>query len=201
MRRIAITQRVYVDGAHGERRDALDQRWTALLGAAGLVPVPVPNVLADPAPWLAALAIDGVLLSGGNDLAAYGGDAPERDRLELALIDWAVAADRPLLGVCRGMQVLQHRFGVRLRPVAGHVTGQQTITLDGRPALVNSYHAFGATDSVADLQVTGRADDGVVKAVRHGSHRLRGIMWHPERLAPFRAEDLALLRSWFGGET
>ena len=200
MKRIAITQRVYVDGAHGERRDALDQRWTALLEAAGLVPVPVPNTLADPVGWLAQLALDGVLLTGGNDLAVCGGDAPERDRIELALIDWAIAAKHPLLGVCRGMQVIQHRFGVPLRPVAGHVTPRQTISLDGRPATVNSYHAFGTSDSVADLRVTGIADDGVIKALQHRSHRLRGIMWHPERFAPFRPDDIGLLRQWFGGD-
>jgi putative glutamine amidotransferase len=200
MKRIAITQRVHVDGAHGERRDALDQRWVALLEAAGLVAVPVPNTLEDPVGWLAALAIDGILLSGGNDLEAYGGDAPERDRLETALVDWAIAGERPLLGVCRGMQVIQHRFGVPLRPVAGHVTPRQTISLEGRPVTVNSYHAFGASDTVPDLRVTGRSEDGVVKALQHRSHRLRGIMWHPERIAPFRADDLALLRNWFGGE-
>jgi gamma-glutamyl-gamma-aminobutyrate hydrolase PuuD len=42
------------------------------------------------------------------------------------------------------------------------------------------------------------AADGVVKAVRHSAHPITGIMWHPERIAPFAADDVALFRRVFG---
>lgn len=200
MKRIAITQRVELTAEHGERRDALDQRWTSLLDAAGLVGVPVPNTLIDHQGWLAALGIDGVLLSGGNDLAVYGGDAPERDRLEERLIDWAIATNRPLLGVCRGMQVIQHHFGVALHPVQGHVTAAHDIELAGEALRVNSYHHWGATDTVPALVVTGRASDGVIEALQHRDHPVRGIMWHPERCEPLQRRDITLLRASFGSE-
>lgn len=200
MKRIAVTQRVQVIAEYGERRDALDQRWTGLLDAACLLGIPVPNTLVDPESWLTELSVDGVLLTGGNDLAACGGDAPERDRLEAKLIDWAIANDKPLLGVCRGMQMIQHHFGVKLQPVDGHVATEHGITLEGEPVQVNSYHAWGATDTVAGLLVIGRAEDGVIEAVEHRDHRLRGIMWHPERRAPFSDADLVLLRTTFGSD-
>ena len=48
-----------------------------------------------------------MVLTGGNDLAALGGDAPERDATENALLDAAESRRLPVIGVCRGMQVIQ----------------------------------------------------------------------------------------------
>lgn len=197
MKRIALTQRVDRIEAYGERRDALDQRWIALLQQAGLLPVPVPN---NP-DWLDAFlrreTIDGVLLTGGNSLARYGGDAPERDAVENRLLDHAIALDLPALGVCRGMQMILDRAGLVLHPVKGHVAAEQEIEIEGIRTRVNSYHDWGTHQSNDQLAVWARSTDGMIKAVRHNQHRLWGIMWHPERFQPFRAEDIALLRRIF----
>lgn len=195
---IAVSQAVAIVPSRGERRDFLDQSWTRLLAACGLTPVPAPNE-ADAARRLcAATPIRGILLTGGNDLEAYGGDAPERDATENALIDLAEQNRLPVLGVCRGMQLIQHRFGVRLERVADHVTQRQVIAIEGEPAVVNSYHNFGATVTLPPLEAWAFADDGVVKAVRHPAGKIIGIMWHPERMAPFAQRDLQLLRGFFG---
>jgi putative glutamine amidotransferase len=196
--RIAVSQRVVVDPATGERRDALDQRWVSLLQAAGAITLPVPNHPSSLAHFLAAVAPDGILLTGGNDLASLGGDAPERDETENALISHALKTGLPLLGVCRGMQMLQTRFGVRLVRVEGHVAPTQTIVFDGNRIAVNSYHCWGSRETAEGLVVCGLSDDGIVKAVRSVRGRLMGIMWHPERTAPPRVEDIALLREFFG---
>jgi hypothetical protein len=74
MRTVAVTQRVAVDPPHGTRRDCLDQVWVKFLLACGLLPIPVPNSV-DAALTIGGQA-SGILLTGGNDLAAYGGDAP-----------------------------------------------------------------------------------------------------------------------------
>jgi putative glutamine amidotransferase len=199
MKRIAVSQRVDVVPSYGERRDALDQRWAPLLLRAYLLPLLVPNDPETAAALMTTFEPDGVLLTGGNDLSAYGGTVLERDRTEDILLDWAEARARPVLGVCRGMQVLQHRFGVPLRPVTGHVTKRQSILLDGALVEVNSYHRMGAMTTSSALEVFGRADDGVIKAVRHRTLPLIGIMWHPEREDPFVERDLALLRTFFSG--
>ena len=195
MKLVAVSQRV--DLRRGERRDALDQNWTRFLAAAGLQPLPVPNDAAVACELVAGLPVAGLVLTGGNDLAIYGGDAPERDATETALIDWALAANRPLIGVCRGMQMLQHYHGVRLEAVKGHVAPKQEITVNGRRESANSYHTFGARGSVPELEVWAQADDGIVKALKHRSKPVLAIMWHPERFAPFRAADLALFRQHF----
>lgn len=194
---VAITQRVVTAPNYPERRDALDQRWPQFLQTCGCIAVPMPNDTMAACALFEHVRPAGLLLTGGNDLSAFGGDAPERDAAESALIDAALGAGLPVLGVCRGMQVLQHRYGVALAAVTGHVAAQQEICIDGARQSVNSYHNFGATDSVPDLEVWARADDGVVKAVRHRTQPVTGIMWHPERLDPFREFDAELFKSIF----
>ena len=196
---VAVTQRVSIVASYGERRDALDQQWSALLHAAGLLPILIPNNPEVARAIVAQTNPAGILLTGGNDLAAYGGDAPERDDTELALIEDALVAGRPVLGICRGMQVIQHAFDVPLERLTGHVTREQTIDVDGEAALVNSFHNWGTHETASELEVWARSDDGVVKAVRHRTLTLEGFMWHPERILPFRQWDIDFLRRFFGG--
>jgi N5-(cytidine 5'-diphosphoramidyl)-L-glutamine hydrolase len=198
MKAVAITQRVSVVPAYGERRDCLDQAWTKFLAACGLLPVLLPNVTEAALALCELAGIGGLVLTGGNDLAVLGGDAPERDAVENALLDFAQRRRLPVLGVCRGMQVVQQRFAIPLCRVEGHVAQSQVIRIDGERKEVNSYHRFAAFDSRPPLEVWAVADDGVVKAVRHAAEPITGIMWHPERRAPFAPADVALFREVFG---
>ena len=88
MKRIGLSQRVDIEPIHGERRDGLDQNWAGLLLSLGYCPIPLANKVADMEPYWVALALDGVILTGGNDLVeveSNDGIAPERDRF-LSLI-------------------------------------------------------------------------------------------------------------------
>jgi gamma-glutamyl-gamma-aminobutyrate hydrolase PuuD len=197
MKTVAITQRVAVIPEYGERRDCLDQAWPRFFAACGLLPLPLPNVADVALAICAAADIAGLVLTGGNDLAELGGDAPERDATENAVLDAIEARGLPVLAVCRGMQLLQRRCAIPLRAVAGHVTQRQTIRIGGEPAEVNSYHRFAALDSKPPLEPWAIAADGVVKAIRHTSRPVTGIMWHPERNTPFATADVALFRRVF----
>ncbi len=197
MKVVAITQRVAEFGAHRERRDCLDQAWPRFLAACGLRSLAIPNVLDVALDWCRG-DIAGLILTGGNDLAALGGDAPERDAVELATLELVLGRGLPVVGVCRGMQVLQHRAGVPLQRVSGHVTGHQRILVEGEPTDVNSYHHFGARETRPPLDVWAVAEDGVIKAVRADMQPITGIMWHPERNTPFAPSDIALFSRLFG---
>jgi putative glutamine amidotransferase len=198
LRRIAVSQRVEIVQTYAERRDALDQRWSIFLAACDLLCVPVPNQPAGVDAFLSAFAVDGILLTGGNDLVRYGGDAPERDGTDRRLIELGLESGLPILGVCRGMQSIQDYFNVPLERVEGHVTAQQEVSMRGRLESVNSYHCFGARRSVPELEVCAVSADGVVKAIRHRDLAVQGVMWHPERFAAPAVRDVALFRELFG---
>jgi putative glutamine amidotransferase len=200
MKAVAVTQRISVVPDRDERLDCLDQGWTKFLATCELLPVLLPNVIEAALALCERTSIAGLVLTGGNDLAALGGNAPERDSVENALLDFAERRELPVLGVCRGMQVIQQRFAIQLFRVEGHVTQRQIIQIEGEPREVNSYHHFAAFDSHPLLDVWAVADDGVVKAIRHSAQPITGIMWHPERFTPFSLADVALFRRVFALE-
>lgn len=195
MKKIAITQRVQILPDINERRDALSQEWASLANTCGFLPILLPNSLQTVQQILQEIQIDGLMFSGGNDLVPYGGDAPERDEVEHFLIDYAVFRRVPLLGVCRGMQILLDHFHTPLQPVQNHVRVQHALD-NGNT--VNSFHGFGAVDCAPPLEVTCRSLDGVVEGVRHTDCPwIRGIMWHPERCHPMRQQDIAMIKELF----
>ncbi|MBV8601123.1 MAG: gamma-glutamyl-gamma-aminobutyrate hydrolase family protein [Candidatus Eremiobacteraeota bacterium] len=183
---------------YGERRDSLDQRWAAFLLDCGYVAIPLPNVPACVDPLLRGSEVAGSILTGGNDLVAYGGDAPERDETERLLLERSLELDKPVLGVCRGMQLIQDRYGVRLERVPAHVRTEHEVRENGSVRVRNSYHALGAFESTPQLEVLARAGDGVVESVRVAGRNAIGVMWHPERNAPYDELDRALVRELFG---
>ena len=198
---IAVSQRVVTDPATGERRDALDQRWPRFLAACGFSCLPMPNCPSATAGWLDETRPAGMLLTGGGDIGELGGADPERDEAERIAISWARDLGRPVMGVCRGMQVIQTIFGTALEPVDGHVGGLHDIVANGAARRVNSYHHFGARHSVPELEVWAVANDGVIEAVRHVAEPICGVMWHPERCEPFAAADIDRVRGFFGTAT
>lgn len=193
--RIGVTQRQVAVEGRDELRDALDVRLPALLWDLGFAPVPLANRIPDPRAYLDALALDGLVLSGGDDPGA----TPERDRFEAAALDHAEAVALPVLAVCRGLQVLNLRAGGRLRPVDGHVATRHEVrgvlAPDGRE--VNSFHRHGLLpgDLGADLHVLATAPDGTVEAIRHARLPWTGVLWHPERDEPTDPADRALVRA------
>lgn len=180
MKTILITQRVDVDRITGQRNDSLDQRWINYLIQLNCNVLVAPNNIAMLGKMLDFSTIDGIVLSGGNDLDIFGGSVPERDLVERSLIEYGVKNSIPIFGVCRGMQIIQQYFNVQIYRVEGHIGPHEIDGVYGR-RVVNSFHNYGTRESVPDLQVMARSSDGVVEAVMHLDHLIMGIMWHPER--------------------
>lgn len=192
--RVLISQRVDVIINRDETRDALDQAWQGTIErlAGGRVEMlPVPNRCADATALAESLAPDLIVLSGGNDI----GEMPERDAVEKALLQHAGERGVPVLGVCRGMQMMQVVCGGALARVQTHVARVHALTAlsggDGPPSLtVNSFHNFGIAGSALAPQFVAlyRHDDGTVEAMRHAALPWLGVMWHPERAGADAAE-------------
>lgn len=178
---------------------------------AGGIPVHLPLDL-DPSAVIDRL--DGIVLSGGADIAParYGAPPhpevtvvePERDEFEFALLDRALAAKLPVLGICRGLQLLnvqrggtleqhvaQHsRYDIAASTTAHEVTfvqGSRLADIYGSELSVNSLH-HQTVDRLGDgLTITATSADGVVEGIEMGDSVI-AVQWHPEML-PTRSRD------------
>ena len=206
MKRLGITQRVENVQHYSERRDCLDQRWATLALQLGYLPLPLPNLAADQVPQLLeVLQLDGVLLSGGNSISSLepeaGDAAPERDNFEAALLGEAIERKLPVVGVCRGMQMINVSLGGRLSRITGHVAVRHAITRAGdlpMPGTVNSYHNWAIPRDGLAAGLTPLAFDsaGNVEAFEYTGKKLLGVMWHPEREQPVSNLDVELMKRY-----
>lgn len=156
--------------------------------------------------------LDGLLVTGGEDVCPilWGGsedDAAghvnlERDTYELDLINAALAADVPMLGVCRGMQLINVARGGTLVPhldtsagIDHQAPGQPVETIVHRVSFVAGTAAFGvyghsrqvnslhhqAVDRPGEgVAVSGRSDDGTAETLEIPGRKVLGVQWHPE---------------------
>lgn len=204
MKVVAVSQRVDKFPDRDETRDSLDQRLITFLLVAGFIPVPVPNGLYETFPegqsdhksldsWLATVKPQGFVLSGGNDI----GQRIERDLTEGGLLDYAKLHRLPLLGICRGMQMMADWSGARLHPVQGHVRTRHHLSgeISGE---ANSYHGFSLAICPDAFDVMAQSEDGEIEAIRHRSLPWEGWMWHPEREVDFAARDVQRIKGLFG---
>jgi putative glutamine amidotransferase len=191
--------------------------YTDAVAAAGMTPVMFPSAL-DPgeADRLVSM-VDGVLLSGGDDVdpSTYGddnthskGSSPDVDRFEIAVVQAARAEGKPVLAICRGLQLLNVALGGTLTQEVTSAGGvHDVITADheelnarshvvtfehdsilagiygSTTAKVNTLHHQGVAVLADGLVVEGRTDDGLIEAARcKGDWWALGVQWHPERL-------------------
>jgi putative glutamine amidotransferase len=191
--------------------DAYFRECAMSVARAGGLPVHVPQGVDVPA--LADL-FDALLLSGGDDVdpGAYGGVlgpragriVPERDAFESALLVAMLERGKPVLGICRGAQLLNVVLGgdlVEDLPVGegcSHASyayprawrrhrvtfrsGSLAHQVYGAEVAVNSFHHQAVRRPGEGVRVTGRADDGVVEAIELDGGLALGVQWHPECL-------------------
>jgi len=198
MKIIGISQRVDVITEYSERRDAIDQKWLQLCHETGFIPLIIPNHSQTVLALLEQIKFEGFILTGGNNLQAYEGDALERDEVELILLNFAIQNQLPLLGVCRGMQLVQSFFGIPLFKTAGHVNTEHPVFGRNQKWKVNSFHNYGTTKTSSELDVVARAEDGIIESIKHKKYPIHGIMWHPERYSPFKLRDINFVKQIFG---
>ncbi|AOT70584.1 hypothetical protein Gferi_13980 [Geosporobacter ferrireducens] len=197
----------------------------------GGIPIPIP-VFEDNDEYITEIIerLDGILLTGGSDIhpEEYGQDVkiglgtvvPERDIFELKLCKKALELNKPILGICRGLQIINVFFGGTLYqdlketkfttiehrgtmlPKFSYChsinvdTNSKIYTAFGRnKIMVNSFHHQGV-DKIGDgLKKTAWAEDGMVEGIEHIDYPfVVGVQWHPEAMVDKYEEHLKLFR-------
>ncbi|GAB7006435.1 gamma-glutamyl-gamma-aminobutyrate hydrolase family protein [Nocardioides sp. AN3] len=207
------------DERYGDRCvDTSMSDFATRIAEAGGVPV---HLSYDTDPGAVCAWLSGVVVTGGQDVhpACWGGDPSvvrdvdprtdprvhdrERDEYEVAVVRAALDRRIPVLGVCRGLQVLNVALGgtlvADLSPGPVHHLSEETAPTDGTvdhlvsfeagsiaadlfggDVVTNSWHHQAVDRSGAGVVVTGRTEDGVVEAIELPGRPVLGVQWHPE---------------------
>ncbi len=212
---------IRADSPNGPLRYFQNQTYVQAVMRAGGAPFLIPYVLDKALLWSLYERCDGLLLPGGGDIDPVhfgeqrhekcGQISPERDEVELKLTRWAIQDRKPLLAICRGIQVLNVALdGGLFQDIAAQVPGSErhdwypdhprdllshAVQVDPETKLaellgethlrVNSLHHQAVKDVAPQLTVAARAPDGIIEALEVQDHAFAlGVQWHPEELAP-----------------
>jgi len=208
MKSIGITSRLLSNSSYPEVREALDVRWGAFLQKAELMPVMLPIYFTAVDLFFNNLNLSGLILTGGNDLSALSDDSLSltRDVFEKKLLFFAIKKSIPILGICRGAQLIADNFGSIFSQTKKHVSVQHLLSIDNSARYacllrglecVNSYHNYTITKIFKPLKALAFAEDGSIEALEHEKLPILGIMWHPEREQVFKKKDLNLFQNFF----
>ena len=102
----------------------------------------------------------------------------------------------PLLGICRGMQIMAYKEGITLKPLVGHVGNRHKVKGE-ICRTVNSYHNLCISDCPDGYMVISRSEENSIEAIKHLKLPWEGWMWHPEREPQFANQDIERVKALF----
>ena len=201
---------------HKEGTSRIADAYVNAVVKAGGVPVLIPLLNCEKALEEILSRIDGIILSGGGDIYSplFGEELHptvesvdlERDKYEIVLLKQAISRQMPVLGICRGIQILNVALGGSLiqdipsqvvgsnvnhnqeeaREVATHAvqitSGTQLHQMSGTEfIMVNSFHHQAVKEVAPGLEVVAKAEDGVIEAIESSEGKaVLAVQWHPE---------------------
>ena len=206
---IAISMRVTKAQNYFELRNSISFDLIHFIQQAGFVPVLVPNNLDNVRHFLDKFDLIGILLTGGNNIdpKLYQSNEEvedvyeERDHTETEMVKFAIEAELPIVGICRGFHFLNVFFeGRLLNQIEGHVNKRHKLVSEYKyynSNVVNSYHNQAVEKGCLGkrLNILATSEDGYVEAFENKQLKLLAVQWHPERDSSER--DIDLLKRHF----
>lgn len=203
--KIGISSRIVYAENYDEKRDAISHDWPQLLQKIKSNIVVIPNTLENVEEFLNDIGVDGLILSGGDNI----GDDIERDETENKILNFAMKNKIPLLGVCRGMQVINKFFkgSIEKNNNSFHIKNCHEISLVNKNIIstlktnslkVNSFHNNIIKNSNLGngIESFAKVDhDDTIEGFFHLNFPIIGVMWHPER--DFNYENKLLIKNFF----
>lgn len=217
---IGISSSIIVDNSGsfaGYKRAYVNKDYVDAVIRAGGVPLIIPFSTDKEVIISQAQLIDGLILSGGHDISSYnygqepsqkiGETFPERDTYEMILLEESKKRNIPILGICRGFQLINVAAGGTLYQdlslIPGNILKHNQVSnptlkthkveikensfissIFGKETMVNSFHHQVINKVANDFIVVAKASDGVVEAIEHKTYKfLVAVQWHPEMLA------------------
>ena len=217
---IGISSSIIVDNSGsfaGYKRAYVNKDYVDAVIRAGGVPLIIPFSTDKEVIISQAQLIDGLILSGGHDINPYnygqepsqkiGETFPERDTYEMILLEESKKRNIPILGICRGFQLINVAAGGTLYQdlslIPGNILKHNQVSnptlkthkveikensfissIFGKETMVNSFHHQVINKVANDFIVVAKASDGVVEAIEHKTYKfLVAVQWHPEMLA------------------
>lgn len=217
---IGISSSIIVDNSGsfaGYKRAYVNKDYVDAVIRAGGVPLIIPFSTDKEVIISQAQLIDGLILSGGHDISPYnygqepsqkiGETFPERDTYEIILLEESKKRNIPILGICRGFQLINVAAGGTLYQdlslIPGNILKHNQVSnptlkthkveikensfissIFGKETMINSFHHQVINKVANDFIVVAKASDGVVEAIEHKTYKfLVAVQWHPEMLA------------------
>lgn len=195
MKKLVLSMRVTEASNYYEKRNTLAYDYIDFFENIGFIVIPLPNNTNHINEYIDDLNVDGVVLTGGNNVSPklYGVQEDlesvyqERDSIEHDLLNISIKKGIPLLGICRGFHYINVYFGGSIfHDLKNHVAKNHKLISDKKLLSgidINSFHnqAIFKKNLSKQLKSIAHTDDGVVEAFIHQNHKIMGIQWHPER--------------------
>ena len=198
---------------YNEIEGCLNINWIKFIEKLDFIPLQLPasskKIIEE---YFARFDIDGVILTGGNDVY-YNNEikcnnsklSKIRNEIENRILKICIKKKIPVLGVCRGMQFINKFFGGSLSIVLNHSGNHKHLITNCRPDKynfpnkVNTYHNFGIPHNFNSkfTEILALDKNKNIEAFCHFEKKILGIMWHPEREKPFNKIDLDLVKGFF----
>ncbi len=216
---VGISMSMLKDGSGifaGYERAYVNDDYVRSVRESGGIPLMLPILEEDDILEFYADTMDALILSGGHDINPHlydeemdpktGDIYPRRDSFDMSLIEKMLERKKPVLGICRGFQLINVMFGGSLyqdtslcekklmkhwqnqdcsMPVQNvHFSGDNFFTeLYGEKLFVNSWHHQVLKEVASGFEICGRTSDGVVEAIEDKKRNIIGVQWHPEMMS------------------